>query len=252
MALSPDKQAWIRTEVRPKLAGAIHHCLTQMEPLIRKNDRSKAWSHSERFDAREVVEALLVTVGEVGEALDRLPGKTRMGRVDKDRYLRAFKGLNGAVQLYRRVPISKMQELDEKTPRGGQRYFLAMFRQMMIVLRHALAALFYMVNDAKLVTIRMTKKDTDSVRYSLPNVREAIFESYQERARKKAHSSGHFVEVVTSDGEIVFDASPHPSTIRREMAVVERKTREAFPYVANPKIRDYDVLIELYQDPFLQ
>ena len=250
--MGPKGKEYIRTEVRPKLAGAIHHAITQMQPLLEKDERGKRWSETERFDATDEIEVLMVTVATCADALDRLPDKTRLSRVDQDRYLRAFHGMNGAVGIGRKMTPAEMMRLDAKKPGAGQQWFVAMFRQLLIVLRHALAALFYLVNDARIKTVKLTEQQTDNLRYGPENVQIVVREAFEQQARELAVRTGRFVEVIATDGEVVFDASPHASTIRREMALSERKAREAYPYVANPRLKDYDVLISLYQHPLLR
>jgi hypothetical protein len=250
--MGPKGQRYIRTEVRPKLAGAIHHAITELQPLLEKDERSKRWSEIDRFDATDEIDVLMVTVATSADALDRLPDKTRLSRVDKDRYLRAFHGMNGAVGLGRKMTPAEMMRLDAEKAGAGQEWFVAMLRQLMLVLRHALAALFYLVNDARIKTIKLSEKDTNDYRYGGEGVRAAVAANFEHKAREMAVSSGHFTEVIAPDGEVVFDASPHASTVRREMAMTERKAREAYPYVANPRLKDYDVLISLYQHPLLR
>lgn len=250
--MKQDRQDWIRREVRPRLAGAIHHCITALAPLLEAHERGKTWSEAQRFAAVDEIDVLMATVASAATKLDELPEKGKLSRVDKQRFTRAFNGMAGAVRMGRELSIEKMVALDKKRARAGQSYFVALLRELMLVLRHALAALFYLVNDATMLTIRLDKKTTNDYRYGSEGAKAGIEANFEAAARHKAVESGSFVEVIAYDGEVLYDASPHAATIRREMGLAERREKKAWPYAANPRRKDYDVLIELYKWKLLE
>ena len=246
-----DQEQYIR-DVRGKLAGAIQRAITGLDPFVLAHERQKKWSEVDRFDAVEQVEELQAVVKACHRVLSAMPRQKNMSRVDKERFARALRGLSGADGIAGRITIGKMVSLDKKRSGAGQDYFMALSRELFIVLRHALAAMFYLVNDARIRTIKLNEKTTNEYRYGESGVQAAIEANFEHQARELAHETGSFVEVIAHDGEVLFDASPHASTVRKEMQMVERKSKRAWPYVANPKKKDYDVLLGLYRHKLLK
>jgi len=266
-----DQEAYIR-DVRAKVAAAIQHNISQMEPLVEADLRGKKWSSVDRFDAVEAVDEMMDVVAMAGKHLATLKRKGVMKKTEQERLYKVTLAFQTAVKLANEMTVQRMVSWDEKrakalekrararaerkkeelVPPDGQAWFMVLYRSLMKALRRSLAAMFYLTNDAKLKAVHLSKKDTDDLRYGSAGVQAAVMANYEHKAHQLADKTGQFVEVFAYDGELLYDISPHPATVRKELGVVARKEKRAYPFVANAAVKDYNVLADLYEWDFLK
>lgn len=234
--------------LRMMLGNGLRRAHSGMQPLTDMVEHGYRWEPDDLLSAvlvtdRLAIDARLVddgweeTVFEGGEEVSYAwPGlsdflsRYNLTAGERARLREALKFVRKGIALLDATKLAEAQKLERKwidkglpISKGHEIYVLRNFDAAMRVLRLAWSRLFYATQKPSVTTMKLTERETKAWDNPISGIADVI----RVKADQKANETDKYVEVVDSDGDIVYVAQPDSASGERvRMRMNKRGERE--------------------------
>lgn len=222
--------------LRMMLGNGLRAAHSAMQPLTDMIEHGYRWEPDDllaavlaadklALDARLVDDGWEETVFEAGEevtytwpGLSDFLSRYKLSAGERARLREALKYVRKGIALLDAIKLAEAQRLERQwiekgltIKKGHEIYVLRNFDAAMRVLRLAWSRLFYATQKPAVTTMKLTERETKAWDNPMSGVADVI----RVQADTKANEVDKYVEVIDSDGDIVYVAQPDSASGER-------------------------------------